>query len=236
LICGFAGYGNVSNGAQEIFDLLPIKTINPEEILSIYDNPSNTHLYKVVFREKDMVEPISKDINFDLQDYYSNPHKYRSVFNQYVPHLSILMNCIYWSDCYPRLITKKDIKEAFTGEMKLQVIGDISVDVNGAIEFTEKVTNPGRPVFVYNPLKDEIIDDYDSKGVVVMAVDNLPCEIPRESSKAFSQTLLEFIPPIANSDFSKNFDSLDIPSEIKKAIILHNGKLTPDYEYINKFL
>jgi len=236
MVVGFAGYGHVSKGAQEILDILPIEEINPQDINFIHQNPSNNVVYKVVFREKDMVEPISKDINFDLQDYYSNPHKYRSVFNQYVPHLSILMNCIYWSDCYPRLITKKDIKEAFTGEMKLQVIGDISVDVNGAIEFTEKVTNPGRPVFVYNPLKDEIIDDYDSKGVVVMAVDNLPCEIPRESSKAFSQTLLEFIPPIANSDFSKNFDSLDIPSEIKKAIILHNGKLTPDYEYINKFL
>ena len=236
MVVGFAGYGHVSKGAQEILDILPIEEINPQDINSIYQNPSSNVIYKVVFREKDMVEPVAKDSDFDLQDYYSNPDKYRSIFEQYVPHLSILMNCVFWSDRYPRLITKKIMKKNFTNDTKLQVIGDISVDINGAIEFTQKVTTPGNPVFVYNPLKDELVDGFDGPGVAVIAVDNLPCEIPRESSKAFSQTLLEFIPHIAKADFSKDFDSLDIPQEIKKAVILHKGKLTPDYKYINKFL
>ena len=236
MVVGFAGYGHVSKGAQEILDILPIEEINPQDINSIYQNPSSNVIYKVVFREKDMVEPVAKDSDFDLQDYYSNPDKYRSIFEQYVPHLSILMNCVFWSDRYPRLITKKIMKKNFTNDTKLQVIGDISVDINGAIEFTQKVTTPGNPVFVYNPLKDELVDGFDGPGVAVIAVDNLPCEIPRESSKAFSQTLLEFIPHIAKADFSKDFDSLDIPSQIKKAVILHKGKLTPDYKYINKFL
>jgi saccharopine dehydrogenase (NAD+, L-lysine-forming) len=120
--------------------------------------------------------------------------------------------------------------------MKLQVIGDISVDINGAIEFTEKVANPGNPVFIYNPLNDEIVDGFNSNGIVVMAVDNLPCEVPKESSKEFSDSLIPFIPSIVKADFSVDFKDLNLPSEIKKAVILHHGKLTQNYQYINKFL
>ena len=69
-----------------------------------------------------------------------------------------------------------------------------------------------------------------------MAVDNLPCELPYESSKAFSESLIRFIPSIVKADYSSDFKNLDLPPEIKKAVILHNGKLTPDYEYINSFL
>lgn len=69
-----------------------------------------------------------------------------------------------------------------------------------------------------------------------MAVDNLPCELPKESSTDFGKGLLEFVPAIANCDFSKDFADLDLPPPVKKAVILHRGKLTPDYEYLQKFL
>ena len=85
-------------------------------------------------------------------------------------------------------------------------------------------------------MNNKITDGYEGEGVVVMAVDNLPCELPRESSKAFSKILLDFVPAIAKADFSVDFDSLDLPPEIKRAVILYHGKLTPDYKYINKFL
>jgi saccharopine dehydrogenase (NAD+, L-lysine forming) len=146
------------------------------------------------------------------------------------------MNCIYWNNQYPRLVTKEFLEENFTGQMKLQVIGDISVDINGAIEFTEKVTTPSNPVFVYNPVRDDIIEGFEGSGIVVMAVDNLPCELPKESSQEFSDTLINFIPEIIKADFSVSFDKLNLPYEIKKAVILHHGKLTPNYQYINKFL
>ena len=178
LIIGFAGYGNVSIGAQEILDLLPVKEIRPEEIKSIYKNPSNKVIYKVVFKEEHMVEPTSPGKTFDLQDYYSHPEEYRPAFERYIPHLSILMNCIYWSAQYPRLVTKEYLKKSFKNKegFHLKVIGDISADVNGAIEFTAKNTSPDKPVFVYNPNTDAIKDGYEGDGVVVMAVDNLPCE------------------------------------------------------------
>ena len=235
-VVGFAGYGNVSKGAQEILDILPVEEISPKQLEIIHKNFSNKVIYKVVFKEEDMVKPISNEKDFVLQEYYDQPHLYHSIFQQYINQLTILMNCIYWDKQYPRLISKEFLRENYTYKSKLQIVGDISIDINGAIEFTEKATSPDSPVFVYNHLSDEIIDGYAGNGIVVMAVDNLPCEVPKESSQAFSDSLLRFIAPIVKADYSVDFDGLDIPSEIKKAVILYHGKLTPNYTYINKFL
>lgn len=235
-IVGFAGYGNVSSGAQEILDILPVKEIRPKQLEAIHENFSKKILYKVIFKEEDMVEPVSSEKKFNLQEYYDQPHLYRSIFQQYIRRLSILMNCIYWDKQYPRLVTKEFLEENLTGQLKLQVIGDISVDINGAIEFTEKATSPDTPVFVYNPIRDDVIEGFRGNGIVVMAVDNLPCELPKESSQAFSDSLLPFIPSITKADYSVNFEYLELPSEIKKAVILYHGKLTPNYQYINRFL
>ena len=239
LIIGFAGYGNVSMGAQEIFGVLPVQEIQPEDIDSLHKNPSNKVIYKVVFKEQHMVEPIASGTPFDLHDYYSHPEKYRPTFERYIPSLSILMNCIFWNVQYPRLLTKNYLKKSFhkKEKMRLKVIGDISADVNGAIEFTEKTTTPDNPVFVYNPNTNTITDGYKGDGIVVMAVDNLPCELPQESSQWFSETLLRFIPDIMNTDFTvADFDAVALPFEIKNAVILYQGKLTPSYRYINKYL
>jgi alpha-aminoadipic semialdehyde synthase len=236
LIVGFAGYGNVSIGAQEILDILPVKEVPPKKINEIQNNYSNKCIYKTVFKEEDIVEPISDKKKFDLQEYYTKPELYKSVFHTYINKLTILMNCIYWSKQYPRLVTKKYLKDNYSTQFKLHIIGDISVDINGAIEFTEKVTTPDSPVFVYDPISGDIMKGFSHNGIVVMAVDNLPCELPKESSEAFSNSLFNFIPSIAKADFSVDFDKLNVPAEIKKAVILYHGKLTPDYSYINKFL
>jgi alpha-aminoadipic semialdehyde synthase len=209
------------------------------EIKSVFANPSNTVMYKVVFKEEHIVEPLSSEKPFDLQDYYRHPEKYRSVFEQYIPSLSILMNCVYWSSQYPRLVTKDFLKKSFKQKekLRLKVIGDISADVNGAIECNMKTTSTDNPVFVYNPITESVQDGSTGEGLVVMSVDNLPCELPRESSQEFGDALLRFVPEIMKADFSvSDFKSLAVPVEVKNAVILYRGKLTPPYEYINKFL
>lgn len=236
VIVGFAGYGNVSKGAQEILDVLPVEMISPDEIKAVYENPSNNCVYKVIFKEEDMVGPISSDDIFELQDYYKHPEKYRSVFEKYIPDLTILMNCIYWDTKYPRLVTKEFLKQNYSDQFRLQVIGDISVDINGAIEFTEKSTESDIPVYVYDPQTDTITDGCSGDGVAIMAVDNLPCELPRESSHEFSDSLYKFVPEIAKADFAGDFDSCKLPPEIKNAVILYRGKLMIEYQYINRFL
>jgi alpha-aminoadipic semialdehyde synthase len=240
LILGVAGYGNVSRGVQEMLDLLPIIEIEPREIASIAqsDDYSTQHIYKAVFKEWHMVEPAAPGASFELQDYYDHPEKYRGVFEQYLPHLTVLANAIYWADVYPRLVTKAALKGLFDKEARprLRVIGDISCDVEGAIECTVKSTEPGDPVFVYDPLTERVTDGYKGPGVVVMAVDILPAELPREASTDFSHILKPFLPAIARCDFTVPFQDCSLPPEIKRAVIAYQGQLTPDYQYIQEYL
>ncbi len=240
LIIGVAGYGNVSRGAQEILDLLPVIEIRPEQVASVAADPgaSRHHVYKVVFKEEHMVEPVAPGAAFDLQDYYDHPAKYRGVFDRYVPHLTVLVNAIYWTEAYPRLVTVDLLRDLFAAEKRpaLSVIGDISCDVEGAIQCTVKSTEPGDPVYVFDPLTESTTDGVEGDGVVVLAVDILPSELPREASTDFSRILLPFLPALAKHDPSTAFEECGLPPEIRRAVIAYRGKLTPDYEYLAKFL
>ncbi|MFW9986586.1 MAG: hypothetical protein ACFFDJ_08495 [Candidatus Odinarchaeota archaeon] len=238
LCVGFIGYGNTSRGAQAIFDLLPHKTVSPQELASL---PSDNHsLYKCVFREENTVRPKDPSKTFELQHYYDHGKTlYESNFFQYLPHLTILMNCIYWTDKYPRMVTKTELKQLWDqtrGKPRLKIVGDISCDIEGAIEFTIDCTKPDKPTFVYDPIREEMQLGIKGPGVVVMAVDNLPTELPREASTSFSETLRQFIPTIVKADYSVPFEELDLPPEVKKAVIVYQGKLTPEYEYLKKYL
>ena len=236
-VVGFAGYGNVSRGAQDIFDILPHKVVEPENLPNL--EPKENVLYKCVFKEEHMVEPKDSSTSFDLQEYYKTGKKnYRGVFESHVQYLSVLMNCIYWSEKYPRLLSKEFIREHWNEEKrKLRVVGDISCDVGGAIEFTIKCTTPGDPAFTYIVSKDRAESGVKGEGPVVMAVDNLPCELPRESSTSFSKTLVGFIPAFAIADFTvSSFEELKLPREIKDAVIVYRGELTKNYVYIREYL
>jgi saccharopine dehydrogenase (NAD+, L-lysine-forming) len=108
--------------------------------------------------------------------------------------------------------------------------------VEGAIECTVKATEPGDPIYVYDPQAAYVADGHEGPGVVVMAVEILPSELPRESSADFGRILSPFVPAIASCDFSAPFEACDLPPEIKRAVIAYQGQLTPDYRYIRKFL
>ena len=239
LTIGFTGYGNVSIGAQEIANLLPGMEVSPEELLTLKDRKDlpNNVIYKAVFKEWDLSQPNDPNMEFDLQHYYNNPQEYHNVFEQYVPHLSILMNCIYWADEYPRIVTNEYLKKLFSeGKPKLTVIGDVTCDPDGSIQCTFKGTEIEDPVFVYNPFTDEYTMGFEGEGILDMAVDILPSELPRESSVAFSNALVGYVKAIAAADYNVPFAELDIPGPVKRAMILHKGRLTPDYEYISEHL
>ncbi|MCK5004899.1 MAG: hypothetical protein KAS21_07415 [Candidatus Aminicenantes bacterium] len=237
-VFGFAGYGNVSQGAQEIFDLLPFKVVSADILDENYENFSadNYIFYKVILKEEDLVR--RKEGEFNLQEYYNNPELYVSRFTEYAEKLKVLVNCIYWTEKYPRLLTKDYLKEqaAITKYPNLRMIGDISCDIDGSIEITHKVTMPDNPSFTYFGHNDKYEDGVHREGVSVMAVDNLPCEFPRESSEAFSEVLLKFAAEIADADFNTDFNSLILPDPVKKALILHKGGLTEDYKYMESFI
>lgn len=239
-VCGFLGYGHTSQGAQEIFDLLPVEEIPARDLIRFVEdgNFSAHKVYKVVFKEEHLVEPVAQDALFDLQDYYDRPQVYRPVFSQYLTHLNLLANCIYWEERYPRFVTSASVRDLFSSEAepRLRVIGDISCDVGGSIEFTHEVTTQDRPVFIYDPLTDDVRYGCSGRGIVVMSIDNLPAEIPLESSAYFSEALKRFVPSLARADYDTEFERCSLPPEVRRAVILYRGEFTPDYAYMREFI
>ncbi|MBM4249198.1 MAG: hypothetical protein FJ149_07150 [Euryarchaeota archaeon] len=240
MVFGFSGYGNVSRGAQEVFDLLPHESVAPEDLAAFMRSTrfSRRKLYKVVFKEEDLVAPVDRKARFDLQEYYEHPERYRGVFERYLPHLTVLVNGIYWDARYPRLVTKKWVREAWSGgkRPRLRVIGDISCDVEGSVECTVKPMEPDRPSYVYSALGGGVSDGYVGNGPVIMAVEILPAELPREASVFFGETLMRYLPDIARADLRADYAGLELPAAVKRSVIVHKGALTPDYRYIEKFL
>jgi len=241
LVVGFAGYGRVSQGAQEIFDILPFENVDPAglERFTTEKKYSSHLLYKTVFKEEHMVEPLSVGSEFVLQDYYDHPSRYRAAFEKHLTYLTVLVNCIYWTPKFPRFVTCDYLKRSWNEngrKIPLRVIGDISCDINGSVECTHHATDSDNPVFLYDPLKDRYLDGFEGDGVVVMSIDNLPAEIPLESSAFFSRSLKPFIPKIAAANFSGGFDDCHLPDPIKKAVIVYKGRLTPDFDYLQEFL
>lgn len=238
LIVGFSGYGNVSEGAQEILDLMPVRTITPDELPWLRDggNISRQHIYKVIFKEEHMVVPKASGAAFDLQHYYKSPEDYVPVFDRYTPHINVLINAIFWTDKYPRLVTIDFLRDLFSLEKQphLRVIGDISCDVDGSIECTVKATESDAPCYVFEPATGAVREGYAGAGPVIMAIDNLPCELPVESSEHFSASLRDFIAEFSNVALRSPGGLLDLSDPLKKSIIAYQGELLSPFMYLEE--
>lgn len=238
LTIGLTGYGNVSIGAREILRIFPFEEISPIELIRNFKKIDNIRdrIFKIVFREEDMVQP--NDGAFSLNRYYTRPQEFVSVFERYLPFLSIMVNCIFWTDDYPRFVTKGFLagnRYQETGR-RLKVIGDITCDINGSVEITYKATLPDQPSYTYFPRSNHYAEGVEAEGITVMAVDNLPCEFPKESSDDFSAALRDYVMPIAAADFARPLERLAIPDPVKRAIILKKGEFTDSYKYMEAFV
>jgi len=240
IVCGIAGYGHVSNGAQEILKLFPTIEIEPDQLFELQKNGfhSTNHIYVVVFKEHDMVIPKDRNKQFVLQDYYDHPQKYESKFYHYLPHLSMLVNTIFWTPDYPRLVTKNRLHSIFevNPRQKLKIIGDITCDMEGSIEMSDRVTEPDNPVYLYDPINQTTSKNFKQNGVLIMTRDNLPCEIPVDSSTDFSHVLVKFIPQILNAFKNSTIHKELLPEPLRKALIVYKGELTGNYKYLQESL
>ncbi len=241
VVFGFLGYGNVSQGAQSILEILPVKEIAPEDLAKVVENPDLDEckkvIYKVVFKEEHMVKPIG-DHKFELQDYYKHPEKYEGVFSKnYLRYLTVIVNGAYWSAKYPKSVTKQELKELFSGDSppRLRFVGDISCDIEGGFEGTLRISYIDRPFYVFDPFKNTATDGVKGKGPAILAIDHLPTEIPRDASEYFSERLMTFVPEIAKADFTGSFADVKLSDDVKRSVILWQGKFTEPFEYIADF-
>ena len=238
-VVGITGYGNVSRGAQEVVEALGAIAVAPDDLDGLFAGAADrSAAYKVVFEERDLVARRDPSAPFALDEYFRQPDLYEGVFERRLPRLAVLLNCVFWDTPYPRLVTRAAVRRLFAAAEppRLRVIGDVSCDIEGSVELTLKETHIDEPVYVYDPASGDIADGVAGRGPVVLAVGNLPCELSRESSEAFSAALSPFVPVLAATDFSVPYERLDLPAELKRALILYHGDLTPDYEYLRRFV
>jgi alpha-aminoadipic semialdehyde synthase len=156
------------------------------------------------------------------------------VFERWVPMLTVLVNCVYWDVRYPKLVTKACCRKLWAqpGAPRLRVIGDVTCDILGSVECNVQATGSDDPAYVWDPATDKALPGWAGRGPIVLAVDNLPCELPIESTSSFGAALMPFLVQLLRADWTKPFDELDLPRELKDAVIAHRGELTPKYAYI----
>ncbi|VAI61785.1 unnamed protein product [Triticum turgidum subsp. durum] len=238
IVFAFTGSGNVSQGAQEIFKLLPHTFVDAEKLpelsagKSLPPHHQSTRrafqLYGCVVTSKDMVAPKDPNRCFDKADYYAHPEYYRPVFHERIaPYASAIVNCMYWERRFPRLLSIDQLQQLMKNGCPLVGISDITCDIGGSIEFVNKSTSIERPFFRYDTSTNLYHDDMEGDGVICLAVDILPTEFSREASQHFGDILSRFVTSLASAK-----GLLELPSHLRRACIAYAGKLTPLYEYI----
>lgn len=215
------GFGRVGYGAREIMDLLPITEVTPEEFLNdSFDQPVFTHLeVEDYYTRKDGVA-------FDKSDFYAYPDLYKSSFFRYAEKAQMYIACHFWSNKSPFIITREDFKQATN---KIEVVADVSCDIDGPIGCTIRPSKIADPVYGYDP-NTESEADWKNDGVVaVMAVDNLPCELPLDASEDFGNELIKQVFPHL---FGEDLD--DVIGRASETDL--NGNLTPLFSYLQDYV
>lgn len=239
-VCGFTGRGKVATGAQRLFDLLPVVEVEPRNLTKFLSARrfSDKVVYRVQFHKPDLYRSRSRGKPFDNEEFAAHPERYVAKLDQFIPHLTMIINGIYWEPGSPRLVTRRFIHALFKRyrRPRLRVIGDITCDIDGSIEITVKATDSLNPVYVFDPETGTPRDGWEGRGPVVLAVDKLPTELPREASESFGAALLPFVPELARARFDRPFEMLDLPPEFRHALITHRGTLLPKFTYLAKHL
>ena len=214
------GNGRVGNGVLEIIMKSNIREVSKSEFKNkIFNEAVFVHLNTMDYN-------IRKDRSLSTtQDFYSKPELFESSFMEYAIHADIFIAGHYYSFGSPFLFTRKDAKNI---DFNLMVIADISCDIDGPVASTIRSSIITEPIYGYNVITEKE-DDYRDKNVVaVMAVDNLPCELPKDASEDFGDELIQHVFPLLLSE--------DPDKIIKRATICKNGDLTSGFEYLRDYV
>jgi alanine dehydrogenase len=214
------GKGRVGGGALEVIEKIDIKEVSPEAFLNeTFDEAVYTVLDVADYYERDDMKPMNK------QEFYKNPKGYHSVFPQYAEVANMYIACHYWDSESPFIFTREDAKSE---NFNIEIVADISCDIDCAVASTLQPSTIAEPLYGYNP-KTESVVSFDEEGAIgVMAVDNLPCELPKDASESFGEMFIEHVlEPLLGNDPD---NIIDRASETK------NGKLNSHFEYLQDYL
>jgi saccharopine dehydrogenase (NAD+, L-lysine forming) len=215
------GSGRVGNGSKEVLLGSHIKEVSVNDFLTkSYDYAVFTQLSSQDYH----LHKEGKEYN--REEFHKNPECYKSDFLKFALTADIFIGGAYWNPKAPVLFTKSDVRKE---NFRIKVIADITCDIEGSIPTTLKPSSIDDPIYDYNPVSENAEEALSSpENITVMAIDNLPCELPRSASKDFGRDLIDkVIPHILEGDTEQ---------VIYNATIAESGKLTPRFEYLQNYV
>ncbi|MCB0496652.1 MAG: alanine dehydrogenase [Cyclobacteriaceae bacterium] len=216
------GGGRVAQGAMEILDAAGIRKVSAKDILK-------SRFDEAVYAQLNMNDynlTLDGSSNFVINEFHKQPERFKGDFLKYTKVADLLIAGAYWDPKAPVLFTRADAQNP---DFNIKVIADITCDIEGSIPSTLRASTIDQPHYDYSPIEGVEKPAFSSENnITVMAVDNLPCELPRDASNAFGEQLIDNVLPHLLGD--------DKEGVIERATICKNGKLTEHYSYLQDFL
>ena len=214
------GKGKVAFGAKEMLDGMKIKEV------SVSDYLSKTYTYPVyTMIDVQDYNRHQSGVEFNKAEFYSNPEHFTSNFERFTTVSDIFMAGHFYGNGAPEILTQNMLAAP---NCKIKVVADISCDIDGPIACTLRASTIANPNYGYLPSEHKEVDMFHPSAIVVMAVDNLPCELPKDASEGFGEMFLEHVIPA--------FFNEDASGVLTRAKITENGKLTPRFAYLQDYL
>lgn len=214
------GSGKVARGAKEMLDAMNITSVSVEDYLAKnFDEPVYCLIDVLDYNKR-------KDGQvFGNNDFYSNPSEYVSDFMRFAAVTDYFIAGHFYGDGSPYLFTREDAKSF---DFHIKLVADISCDIDGPVASTLRASTIENPVYGYNPETELEVDFKEEEAITVMAVDNLPCELPKDASEGFGELFLKHVIPAFFND--------DKDGVLARAKMTENGKLTEQYSYLQDFV
>lgn len=215
------GAGRVGKGAMETLDSAGIRKVNPHDFLSrTFDEPVYTQLSSAEYHVR------KEGGHFNREEFHLHPERYTSDFVRFTKVTDVLLAGAFWNPKAPVLFTREDM---LAPDFKIRIIADITCDIEGSIPSTKRASTIVDPLYDYDAKTDSTVEAFrDDKLVTVMAVDNLPCELPRSASEEFGRDLLDkILQPLLVKD---------IEQIIERGTIARDGVLMKNFYYLEDYV
>ncbi len=233
LVVAIAGMGNVGQGAADILNHLPHEMVRPQDLAAL-SHSGRRGLFTCKLQKADLLRNAAGE--FDPADYQADPLSHHSILPELLPHLSVLVNCVFYAPQFPKILPQPAFRQAWLDRpQRLQVVGDLSCDPpNGSVACSVTAGDLYNPVFDYDPVSGQIVDAFGQDTVTVMAVDNLCAGLPVDASVAFSTMLMPYLEALIHTDWAAADLSAGLPPDLQRAVVTHQNHLTERFRYLQK--
>lgn len=214
------GTGKVGSGVKEMLLAMKIKEVSVENFLT-------KNFTQPVFTQIDVLE-YNKRMDgqkFDTKDFYKNPSEYESDFERFTKVADIYISGHFHANAAPQILSQKMLQ---ANDCAIKIVADVSCDVNGPIACTLRASTIEEPLYGYLPSENKEVDVFHPAAIVVMAVDNLPCELPKDASEGFGEMFTQHVIP---AFFNNDADGI-----LARAKMTENGVLTERFNYLHDYV